>query len=224
VDLREAPAQPTAVAPKGRRLRSLLWIPMLCLACRSTRPAARSVTDSLVGVPAAGAPIIRKPTVVAFQLPATDTLAEGDSLELLDDFRAYTAQVAPALERADIELIATTADSIIVELTGGPRRVIRLGGLDYPFGYVLVEPGYAESILTGVSTDAELLDQVGWYFGLDEDDADSLSGQVVSAPVLPGPAGSASSARTACAETRCWATASHAEGSRHRYSLRRRES
>jgi hypothetical protein len=37
---------------------------------------------------------------------------------------------------------------------------------------VLVEPGYPETILTGVSTDDELLEQVSWYFGLD-DEADS---------------------------------------------------
>lgn len=105
---------------------------------------------------------------MAFWLAATDTLATGAGLDLLDDFRAYTALVAPDLEQAGILLEATTADSIVVELDGGPRRVIALRGLDYPFGYVLVEPGYPETILTGVSTDEELLEQVDWYFGGDD--------------------------------------------------------
>lgn len=115
------------------------------------------------------APVVLGPTVVAFWLPASDTLGEGSGADLLDDFRAYTQLVAPLLAERGITLAVTNADSVVVELAGGPRRVIMLGGLDYPFGYVLVEPGYAESILTGVSTDDELLGEVDWYFGLDDD-------------------------------------------------------
>ena len=83
----------------------------------------------------------------------------------------------------------TTADSLIVDLESGPRRIIRLSGLDYPFGYVLVEPGYPETILTGVSTDDELLEQVSWYFGLDEqsDSDDSTATVRTSRPELPPP-------------------------------------
>ena len=106
--------------------------------------------------------------MVAFRLATTDTLADGSGLDLLDDFRAYTALVGDALKEAGIVLGATTADSVVVELEAGPRRVIMLAGLDYPFGYVLVEPGYAETILTGVSTDEELMAEVDWYFGSDE--------------------------------------------------------
>ncbi len=120
--------------------------------------------------PTARPPVIRGPTVVAFWLPASDTLRRGQGADVLDDFRHYTAQVAPYLEAAEIALVATTAESVIVELDRGPSRVIMLAGLDFPFGYVLVEPGYPETILTGVSTDEELLDEVDWYFGLDEGD------------------------------------------------------
>jgi hypothetical protein len=131
----------------------------------------------------AEAPVVREPSVVAFWLPASDTLRQGEGADLLDDFRSYTALVAPDLEDAGITLIATTADSVIVETSGGQRRVVMLGGLDYPFGYVLVDPGMPETILTGVSTDDELMDQVDWYFGVDEEEPDSTPGQVVlSAP------------------------------------------
>ncbi|MFN8652512.1 MAG: hypothetical protein U0133_11450 [Gemmatimonadales bacterium] len=142
-------------------------------------PAARAIQE---------APVIREATVVAFWLPASDTLKQGEGADLLDDFRAYTGVVSPLLDQQGIKLETTTADSIVVELENGPRRVIRLSGLDYPFGYVLVEPGYPETILTGVSTDDELLEQVSWYFGLDED-ADSSDAAVtrtsVSFRVLP---------------------------------------
>jgi hypothetical protein len=172
------------VGPTGPAAFFWLWLPLHCLGCRPARPESLT-RDEGAGQLVAVAPVVRQPTVVAFWLPASDTLAKDEGGDLLDDFRGYTARIAPTLRRHDIELVGTTADSVIVELAAGPRRVIRLGGLDFPFGYVLVEPGFAETILTGVSTDDELRDQVVWYFGLDEDDADSIPGQVASAIELP---------------------------------------
>ncbi len=145
---------------------------MVLLGCRPVPPpaerAATSDSSGTLSRPSAAPPVIRGPAVVAFWLAASDTLEPGRGADLLDDFRHYTALVAPSLEAAEIALVATTAESVIVELDGGPRRVIMLAGLDFPFGYVLVEPGYPETILTGVSTDEELLDEVDWYFGLSE--------------------------------------------------------
>jgi hypothetical protein len=161
---------------------------------------------------------------VAFWLRASDTLRSDAGPDLLENFRSFTAKVAPRLKEAEIALVATTADSIVVVLQGGPRRVIILRGLDYPFGYVLVEPGYAETILTGVSTDDELLDEVTWYFGLDEADSDSLAGRVVTAPaprVHPAPA---MPAKMASEGRRCWVAAYRAGESHRRYSRRRTES
>ncbi len=117
--------------------------------------------------------------MVAFWLPASDTLRPGEGADLLDDFRSYTGLISPLLDEQGIKLETTTADSIVVVLENGPRRIIRLSGLDYPFGYVLVEPGYPETILTGVSTDDEVMEQVSWYFGLDEkSDSPDSSGSV----------------------------------------------
>lgn len=112
---------------------------------------------------------IHDAAVVAFWLPASDTLAPGAGADLLDDFRAYTRLVEPFLADRGIPLHATNAESLLVELSGGPPRTIMLTGLDYPFGYVLLEPGFAEVILTGVSTEEELLAEVDWYFGLEEE-------------------------------------------------------
>ncbi|HXG45491.1 MAG TPA: hypothetical protein VNJ71_12100 [Gemmatimonadales bacterium] len=150
-----------------------LLILLVCLACSAgpsppERGAAGDSGSGALARPSAAPPVIRGPTVVAFWLAASDTLEPGRGADLLDDFRHYTALVAPSLEAAEIALVATTADSVIVELDRGPRRVIMLAGLDFPFGYVLVEPGYPETILTGVTTDEELLDEVDWYFGLSE--------------------------------------------------------
>jgi len=177
-----SPTHPMTQPPSGRpvllrtlRTLRLLLLPTVLLAC-GRRPGSHLVErDSLrpesgsPDNPLASPPEIRDPSVVAFWLAASDTLKPGEGADLLDDFRSYTGLVTDALEDAGIGLVATTADSVIVLLEGGPRRVIMLSGLDYPFGYVLVEPGQAETILTGVSTDDELLDEVDWYFGLDED-------------------------------------------------------
>jgi hypothetical protein len=134
--------------------------------------------------------------------------------------RGRPARRLPVLHRSS----RPRADSIVVELERGPQRVITLGGLDYPFGYVLVEPGYAETILTGVSTDDELLDQVGWYFGLEEEGADSTSGHVVNGPGPRGPAAPGRRGRRAYAGTQYWAAGSHAAGWCRRCSRRHTES
>lgn len=140
--------------------------------------------------------VIREASVVAFWLPASDTLAQGEGADLLDDFRAYTQLVGPFLADRGIPLLSTNAESLFVELADGPRRLIVLAGLDFPFGYVLAEPGFAESILTGVSTEEELLSEVDWYFGLDEEGEDperhgrvvvlGRTGAFCAAPLRPG--------------------------------------
>lgn len=205
-------------------LRWLLLMLVVNAGCRPARHNMPRRPDSTSTRALAEAPVVHGPTVVAFWLQATDTIANDGGADLLDDFRNYTRLVAPALEEAEIALVATTADSLIVELDSGPRRVITLSGLDYPFGYVLVEPGFPETILTGVSTDDELLDEVQWYFGLDQPSPDSGSGRVISARARPGRVGSARRVRTACAETRYSAAVFRAAGSHRRYSRRRRES
>jgi hypothetical protein len=161
-----------------RRLSLLL--PLLVVsptgACRTTR----------AGPAPAAAPVIREATLVAFTLPASDTLAAGEARAALDEFRGYTAIVVPLLAEEEIAFHATTADSIIIERADGIRRVVMLRGLDYPYGYVLVEPGFAESILTGVLTDSELAEEVDWYFGMDgESDAEEPPHRMIS--VVPGP-------------------------------------
>jgi hypothetical protein len=73
------------------------------------------------------------------------------------------------LERYGIKLLPTNAETVYVSLPNKKQRTILLSGLDYPFGYVIVEPGGTERILAGIYADDELLDEVRTYFDLPED-------------------------------------------------------
>jgi hypothetical protein len=141
--------------------RALLLSFLVLSACRSApaRAARQVVGDS---------GDVRTATVVAFTLRAADTLTRDGAAEKLREFDAYTDLVFPMLEEQGIAVRSTHSDSLVVVMENGPRRTIMLRGLDYPYGYVLVEPGFAETILTGVVTDEELLEEASYYFGLDD--------------------------------------------------------
>jgi len=151
-----------------RVLLSAYWLVALLAGCRSSSHTQAEPGPSRPAAHPAPPVVVREATVVAFWLPASDTLGASDGADLLDDFRYYTRAAAPWFDERGIALVTTNSDTIVVEAEGAPRRVIMLTGLDYPFGYVLVEPGYAEEILTGVVTDEDLLDEADAYFGSDE--------------------------------------------------------
>jgi hypothetical protein len=158
-------------------LLALAW----AAACQPRRPppAARAggppalaglgARDSSADPAAPVPPVVRAPSVVVFWLRAADTLSEDDRAQALADLRYYTAQVAPALAANGIALLATNADTVYIALPGDVRRPVLLAGLDYPYGYVLVDPGGPERILTGVYADDELLDELRAYFDLPDD-------------------------------------------------------
>jgi hypothetical protein len=114
--------------------------------------------------------VVRKPAVVVFWLSASDTLDRDTAADLLDDFRSYTDRTSAFFADQGIDMVGTNSDTVYVELQSGPQRMIVLSGLDFPFGYVLIEPGIPEWILTGVSTDEELLAAATDYFDLDAED------------------------------------------------------
>jgi hypothetical protein len=152
----------------------LHWNRLLALALAACGRAEhrRDVGLHDPGTPHQSPVVIRKATLVVFWLPASDTLGSAEGGDLLDDFRYYTAAAAPWFQDQGIPVVTTNADTIVVEAEGAPRRVIMVSGLDYPFGYVLVEPGYPEEILTGVLTDDELVDEADGYFGSNDDEDD----------------------------------------------------
>jgi hypothetical protein len=121
--------------------------------------------------------LVTEPTVIVFWLAAADTLSADDQAEALEELNFTTEHIAPRLARANIKLVPTNSDSIYVALPNRQRRLILLSGVDYPFGYVLLEPGSAERILAGLYDDDELLDEVEVYF--------DLPPSTDSAPVTP---------------------------------------
>jgi hypothetical protein len=122
-------------------------------------------TDSTLLIPR----VITAPSVVLFWLRAADTLPADDRADTFDDFKYYTEQVAPALEASGINLLATNADTVYVSLPNNTRRTILLSGLDFPYGYLLIDPGGPERILTGAYAEDDLLDELRAYFDLPDD-------------------------------------------------------
>ena len=124
--------------------------------------APRDSADSVLLAPR----VVTGPTVIVFWLSGADTLTASDQAEALDELNAATQGIVGTLKQHDITLVPTNSATIYVTLPNRQRRVIVLDGLDYPFGYVLVEPGTAERILAGLYADDELLDEVDAYFDL----------------------------------------------------------
>ena len=125
----------------------------------------RDSTDGTLLIPR----VVTEPSVVLFWLPAADTLGADDQAEAFDDLKYYTEQVAATLQTNGIRLLATNAETVYVALPNRQRRAVLLSGLDYPFGYLLVDPGGPERILTGVYADDDLLDELRAYFDISDD-------------------------------------------------------
>jgi len=173
-----------AIAHRANILRVMKYAMSVALACvaacqtRGAPPETRA-TDSLdfarlvprdsSGSVHATPRVVTEPSVVLFWLRAADTMSQGDQVETFDDLKHYTAQVASALDAGGIRLVATNADTVYVVLPHKRPRAIVLSGLDYPFGYLLVDPGGPERILTGVYSDDELMDELRVYFDLPDD-------------------------------------------------------
>ncbi|HKA57026.1 MAG TPA: hypothetical protein VKD28_00265 [Gemmatimonadales bacterium] len=128
--------------------------------------APRDSMDSTLLVPR----VVTGRTVIVFWLAGADSLSADDQAQALDDLNTTTESVAPTLRRNEITLLPTNAETIYVALPNRQRRVIVLSGIDFPFGYVLVEPGLAERILAGVYDESDLLDEVETYFDLPPSD------------------------------------------------------
>jgi hypothetical protein len=176
------------------------WLPLIGLvACHPDRqvrraPARHTVDTTLARMlrPPREIPrdralitprVISEPSVVVFWLPSTDTLSQDSAEAASRDLDFYTEQVAPKLSDNQIALVPTNVDTVYVELPGGghSRRAIVLSGLDYPYGYLLIDPGTPERILTGVYDDDELLDELNAYFDLsDEPDSSRVLPRVVT--------------------------------------------
>ena len=128
-------------------------------------PLGRDSTDSLTRTPR----VVGEAAVVVFWLRGADSLTADDQAAAFGDLRYYTEQVTSELTANGIAILATRSDTLYIALPGNRRRMILLSGLDYPYGYVLVDPGGPERILTGVYSDDDLLDELRAYFDLSDD-------------------------------------------------------
>jgi hypothetical protein len=164
---------------------NVMLLALLAFSCRSRPPLAHSRHGLVHAPPVRGHDslelrdsgrsalrrprVITAPTLIVFWLGATDTLSAGDASSAYDDLTYYTDQVAAELKQAGIAIVPTTADTVFVEGPTHHRRMVVLSGLDYPYGYVLLDPGGPERILTGIYSDDDLLDEIEAYFNIDSD-------------------------------------------------------
>ena len=161
----------------------------LIAACgdRGTERRVHPEAESAVWVPSDSADsalvtprLITGPTVVVFWLPAADTLFPDDAAGALDDMNYYTERIGPALERWGVALLPTNADTVYISLPNNRRRSVLLSGLEYPFGYLIAEPGGVERVLAGVFTDEELLEENRVYYDLSDDTTAAPPPKVIS--------------------------------------------
>lgn len=154
-----------------------------CSPTRPRPPRSAPRRDSA----SAGVPVITDASVIAFWLSESDTMPDGARRDAQAEFRRSNALIAKYLSDTDIAVVATVNDTLVVQLAGGRRRFVMLSGLDYPFGYVLVQPGYAEEYHTGITAEQDLMDAIDDYFGLERDGSGPRHRIAQGAPVQPGP-------------------------------------
>lgn len=125
--------------------------------------------------------------VVLFWTAAVDTLDAAAREEAAAELRATAAWADDYLEGYQIPLHATHAHGVMVRPPTGGRRFVDFRGLDYPFGFVLIEPGYPEQFLTGLVTEDDLRDALIDYFDLEEDDSSGVyrTGWPVPSATIP---------------------------------------
>lgn len=163
------------------RNAALLAAGLLCLACRNRPGGATAARHHREVVqPRAVSPstlfsdtllTLHEAALVVFWNTSADTLgpiAAADALRELSDRASWASEY---LDQYDIPVYATRATALVVRPAQGAGRFVDLGGLDYPFGFVLIEPGYAEEFLTGLQSEDELEDALVDYFDLEPPDS-----------------------------------------------------
>lgn len=103
--------------------------------------------------------------VIAFWLGAVDTLPEQSRRAIQKEFRRSNDAIADYLSDTDIAMVTTLSDTVVVE-ADGERYLVLLSGFDFPFGYLLIEPGYDEEFHTGLTIDEDLETAIDEYFEL----------------------------------------------------------
>jgi len=141
------------------------------LACRGNVPESvvRGIVAGRTLPPASSVGVITKATVVAFWLKGADTIPARVRRQVQAEFRRSNQELAAYLSDTDVGVVATVNDTVLVRLESGVQRMVMLSGLDFPYGYVFVEPGFAEEFHTGLDSDDDLKSAVDDYFGFEDD-------------------------------------------------------
>jgi hypothetical protein len=124
--------------------------------------------------------LVTGPTLVVFWLAGADTLHPDDAAAALDDMNYYTEQIMPRLTAWGVAVVPTNADTLYIALPNDQRRAVLLTGLEWPFGYVIAEPGGVERILPGVYPAEELIEEIQVYFDLVDDTTASPEPKVIT--------------------------------------------
>ena len=159
---------------RGRPGPARRWALLTALglaACGAERPGrgAKAVEAGRTLTPGTTVAVLTDATVVAFWLKAADTIPADVRRRVREEFRRSNLAVADYLSDTDVGIVATVNDTVIVQLESGARRLVMLSGLDFPYGYVFIEPGYAEEFHTGLAGDDDLEGAIDDYFGLEDD-------------------------------------------------------
>ena len=174
----------------ARGLLAGLGVLAFCSGCRGepARSEVRGVVAGRVLPPGSTVAVITQATVVAFWLKSADTIPRAVRREVQAEFRRSNEALARYLSDTDVGVVATVNDTVMVRLDSGVERVVMLSGLDFPYGYVFIEPGFAEEFHTGLDRDDELQSAADEYFGL-EDDQPEPRRHIASVPGATGLAG-----------------------------------
>jgi hypothetical protein len=149
-------------------LAAVVAAPILSQACGKAGLHGRDTRGAASDSAALTVPVIVEPTVVAFWLSSTDTLPDPEARQTRTEFQRLAGEIARYLSDTDVRFVRTASDTVVVQLAGGVQRMVMLSGLDFPYGFVLIDPGYAEEFHTGMDLLADLEDAIADYFGLDD--------------------------------------------------------
>ena len=144
------------------------WLVFLLLGCTPSHRLPAGLAES--GLDQAP-PVISTAAAVLFWLPSVDSLPP-DSTDFANQLLSEAADdLSDLLSDTDISVLVTTRTRIYVEAPRprSPRRMITLAGLDYPWGVVFIEPGYAEQIVTGPVAPSDLRELALDYFGVEDE-------------------------------------------------------
>ena len=147
-------------------MRRLIASLLIASACGRNPEVPQALVDA--GITAAPG-VVTQPAAVLFWLEDVDTLQADSAVTAVHDLTGQARELVELLSDSDVAVYFTTASRIYVRAADSPRRIVSLRGLDYPWGVVLVEPGYAEQVITGPVAPADLHDLVHDYFGFEED-------------------------------------------------------